>query len=828
MLVHLTGYETGDAIALEMTDNSVYEALKAKIDFLESRLSTLHETIPDLIWSKDTEGVYISCNQRFERFFGARESEIIGKTDYDFVDAALADFFREKDKIVMDRGGPIVNEEKITYADDGHTEILETIKTPMFDTKGKLIGILGVARDITRRKHAEEEMQRVQSKLKTLVKERTENLVQINRDLRQEIADRKLVEKRLKASEYQRSLHLRNTPVGVITFDLEYRITEWNPAAETIFGYTEKQACGNNVADLIVPDDVKNSVMNVIDVLMEGQGGTRNINVNITRDKRFITCDWYNTLLCDVEGNVTGVASIVNDITKIKSHEKQLLRFEKVIEQADEEVVITDAKGIIQYVNPSFEKNTGFKNEEAVGQNPRILKSGLHDGLFYKEIWSTILCGNIWKGTIKNQCKNGKILLHDMVITPIVNSNNEVTAFVSIRRDITEQKKTEQQIQQSRKMEAIGTLAGGIAHDFNNILSGIFGYAQLTEVNIETPEKARKYISQITAGATRATDLVQQILTFSRQSDHKKSPLRLYLIVKEAIKFLRSSIPATIDIKEKIIARDKVYADPTQIHQIVMNLCTNAYHAMKQKGGVLTIELEELESSSGKLSELSVQAGKYLNLKVSDTGNGMDKEVLSKIFEPYFTTREAGEGTGLGLAVVLGIVEDHKGYITADSSPGHGASFNIYIPVLKDQNNVQTVEKKEYKIKGGKETILIVDDDEDILMATGEMLENYGYTVNTFLDSLKALESFEKNPFGYDLIITDMTMPRMTGDNLSLKVMEIRKDIPIILCSGYSDQFSETSAEKMGIAKYLQKPVSRNDLLKFIRRILDKDKSKAR
>lgn len=203
----------------------------------------------------------------------------------------------------------------------------------------------------------------------------------------------------------------------------------------------------------------------------------------------------------------------------------------------------------------------------------------------------------------------------------------------------------------------------------------------------------------------------------------------------------------------------------------------------------------------------------------------MKKEVLNKIFEPYFTTREAGEGTGLGLAVVLGIVDDHKGYITADSLPGEGSTFNIYLPVLKGQNSVKAVEKKDYNIKGGTEKILIVDDDEKILISTCELLKSYGYTVNAFRDGVDALESFKQNPIGYDLIITDMTMPRMTGDTLSLKVMKIRKDIPIILCSGYNDQFSEISAEKMGIEKYLQKPVSSNDLLEFIRTILDKGKS---
>ena len=611
----------------------------------------------------------------------------------------------------------------------------------------------------------------------------------------------------------------------MISLNTEFCITEWNPASENIFGFTKKEAVGIHIADLIIPKELRSNVDKVFQNLLSDKSGARNINENITKSGQIIICDWYNTVLYDADGQMTGFASLVNDITQLKLHEKQLLQFEKVIEQADEEVVITDPTGIIQYVNPSFEKNMGHKRKEIVGKRPSVLKSGLHNDAFYKNIWTTILDKKIWKGNIQNKRKNGTILLHDMVITPIVNSENDITAFVSIRRNITEQVKMEQQMQQSRKMEAIGTLAGGIAHDFNNILSGIFGYAQLADMNLDKPEKAKNYITQVTVGAKRATELVQQILTFSRQSEHKKNALKLYLIIKEATKFLRSSIPATIEIKEKIYAKDKVLANPTQIHQIVMNLCTNAYHAMKKKGGILTVSLEVLEvTDSMVIPGIRIPPDRYLNLKVSDTGSGMTSEVLTKIFEPYFTTKDRGEGTGLGLAVVKGIIEDHNGYVTVRSEVGKGSTFKVYLPVLKDQKDQSLQEKETDLIKGGSENIMVIDDDEAILSITKDVLEKFGYQVTAYLKSPAALDAFEQHPLDFDLIITDMTMPGIPGDDFSYRALKIRKDIPIILCTGYNDNINEIKALDIGIKKYLSKPVESKHLLALIRKFLDESK----
>jgi len=635
------------------------------------------------------------------------------------------------------------------------------------------------------------------------------------------------LEKKLQKSQHRFLAHLQNTPVGAISLDLNYKIVEWNPAAAKIFGYSREEAINCHISDLIIPHDIKAAVEKVFKDLLSGQDGKPNINDNITKTDERITCEWYNSVSYSLDGIVTGFASLVNDITEKKIREHQLSRFAKVIEQADEEVVITDPNGVIQYVNPSFEKNTGYTKQEAMGRTPAVLNSGLHDRAFYKKIWASILDKKIWRGKIKNRCKNGQILLHDMVISPIVDSKDHISSFVSIRRDITDQEKLEKQLEQSRKMEAIGTLAGGIAHDFNNILSGIFGYAQLAHMNLDNPAKVEKSISQITKGAKRATELVQQILTFSRQTEHKKNPLRLYLIVKEAIKFLRSTLPATIEIKEVLSSRAMINADPTKVHQIIMNLCTNAYHSMRTTGGVITITLTEIDLFDEKCAhQLSDLSGSYLKLEVSDTGIGMDSEVQSKIFDPYFTTKEVNEGTGLGLSVVLGIIKEHNGCINVSSEPGKGSTFQVYFPLLKHGINTPSQKNGTESLKGGTERIMVIDDEESILSSTKDLLEDYGYQIKGFSNATSAFKAFKKNPAQFDLILTDMTMPKMTGDNFSYRAIKIRSDIPIILCTGYSENISEIKALKIGIKKYLLKPIEKQTLLTSIREVLEKSRGK--
>ncbi len=387
--------------------------------------------------------------------------------------------------------------------------------------------------------------------------------------------------------------------------------------------------------------------------------------------------------------------------------------------------------------------------------------------------------------------------------------------------DVTEQKKLQDQLFQSQKMEAIGTLAGGIAHDFNNILSSIFGYAQLAKLQIAEPEKAEKSIDQLLNGAQRAAALIQQILTFSRQSEYKTRPFKVSALIKEVLKLLRSSIPTNIEINENIFSDATIMADSTQIHQVIMNLCTNAYHAMRDTGGTLTIDLNEVNFSDFKNTpDLIIQSGNYLKLSVRDTGHGIDEKILKQIFDPYFTTKEIGKGTGLGLAVVDGIVKNHNGFIKSYSKVGHGSMFEIFWPICEQKVSDSISQKNKADLVIGKEQIMLVDDEMDILDSWKMLLKQLGYKIKTFRDGSSALKAFTNNPNYFDLIITDMTMPKISGDKLSAEVLKIRKDMPIILCTGYNENITHDKAKKIGINKYLQKPVTAQMLTFSIREVM--------
>lgn len=499
----------------------------------EAQLRTLINTLPDLVWLKDPDGVYLSCNLKFEKLFGAKETAIVGKTDYDFVDKELADFFREKDKTVMEICKPNMNEEEITYADDGHRELLETIKTPMLDSDGRVIGVLGVGRDITDRKRMQEE-------------------------------------------------------------------------------------------------------------------------------------------------------------------------------------------------------------------------------LF-----------------------------------------------------------------QAQKMEAIGTLAGGIAHDFNNILSIIIGYTELAKYDAQPGSRHAVNLEKVFEAGNRAKELVKQILAFSRQEEISPIPMQLQSLIKEALKMLRSSIPTIIEIRDDIDSKcGVVLADPTQAHQILMNLCTNANHAMEETGGILRIQLKNTSIGNSKQQlALNINSGEYVELIVSDTGSGIGSDVIDKIFEPYFTTKERGKGTGMGLSIVHGIITDYGGGITVESKLGKGTAFHVYFPTVAKEELL--LAKDVEKIPLGSERILFVDDEELLAKMGKDMLARLGYDVTAQNSSLEALAIFQNNPNAFDVVITDQTMPGMTGADLSKRILQIRPDIPIILCTGYSNLIDEDSAKVLGIKEFVLKPLTNEVIAKLIRKVLN-------
>jgi len=387
---------------------------------------------------------------------------------------------------------------------------------------------------------------------------------------------------------------------------------------------------------------------------------------------------------------------------------------------------------------------------------------------------------------------------------------------------IEERKAIEEQLIQSQKMEAIGTLAGGIAHDFNNILSAIYGYTELAKRNLANPKQLMGDLDEVMKGAERAKSLVGQILTFSRRTRQEQHPLQVSLVVKEVLNLLRASIPATIDVQAKIVSKAFAIANPVQIHQIVMNLCTNAYQSMQETGGTLSVLLKDVEPGHPDVpSDLRSAADGYILLEVRDTGIGMDEVTRSKIFEPYFTTKEIGEGTGLGLAVVHGIVEGLGGDIVVHSRPGKGSTFSIYIPAFKGPSDDLSAGPEEVASLQGSEAILFVDDDPRIAEIAERGLRDHGYRVTSFTNSVEAFEEIQRHAEDFDLLISDMTMPGMTGEELARRAMAIRPGLPVILCTGHSDSMGPEKATEMGIKAYCEKPVRMEKLLHSVRRVLD-------
>ncbi|MGD9157889.1 MAG: ATP-binding protein, partial [Desulfobacteraceae bacterium] len=391
-----------------------------------------------------------------------------------------------------------------------------------------------------------------------------------------------------------------------------------------------------------------------------------------------------------------------------------------------------------------------------------------------------------------------------------------------IERTSTEEKKKKVEVllQQAQKMESIGTLAGGIAHDFNNILQSIILNTELAQFENSDNSVVQLRMEEVLKASKRATDLVKQILTFSRQNELELKPLKISLVIKEALKMLRSSLPSTIEIISNIYKEDDlVMADPTQIHQVVMNLCTNASHAMRENGGTLKVSLEPVEIRHETIHIYpELNPGPYLRLTVSDTGYGMDKNIMGRIFDPFFTTKERDEGTGLGLAVVYGIIKELKGAIRVESEKNHGTNFFILFPKIQRPFKADAVEARP--MPGGTEVMLLIDDEEGLLKAQRKIFERLGYTVETRSSSIDALDAFKAAPGHFDIVITDQTMPKMTGAQLAKEFIAIRPDIPIILCTGFSDVISEEEAKSIGIREFIMKPIVISEIACKVRELL--------
>jgi PAS domain S-box-containing protein len=480
-------------------------------------------------------------------------------------------------------------------------------------------------------------------------------------------------------------------------------------------------------------------------------------------------------------------------------------------------------KGIILDCNKGLSKMTGYSVTELIGMDGLLLIAEKSRN----SVMNNILSGYEKPYEETGLRKNGEefpIRIEAQGI-PYKSKNVRVVEF----RDITEQKlaeaeqeKLKSQLIQAHKMESIGTLTGGIAHDFNNIMGIIVGNTELALEDVPESNRAYSNLEEIKTASRRAANILKQLLSFTRITDQKLQPIEIASVIKDAVKFLRSTIPSTIDIEQDICVTDEtILADPTQISQIMMNLCINASHAMEQIGGKLTITVENvlLDDSSAK-DYPDLKNGKYVKVVVSDTGPGIDPKIIDRIFDPYFTTKGIGKGSGMGLAIVHGIVKNHNGSIKVGSTLGKGTKFSILFPLAQGKAAVEAATIQE--IPRGNETLLFVDDEISIVNMVQRMFERLGYKVQTATTPQDALDRFDLNPDHFDLVITDMTMPQMTGVELSEKLMDIRPDIPIIICTGHSALVDEEKAKELGLAAYIMKPINMRETAQIIRKVLDK------
>ena len=486
-------------------------------------------------------------------------------------------------------------------------------------------------------------------------------------------------------------------------------------------------------------------------------------------------------------------------------------------------IVSTDLDQRIRYWNKGAENIFGFSADEMLGEKiTKIYVDDPHSREILTQARNHVIKNkDATSCEVRELSKEGSDRWVRLNLSARMNKDKKVIGLLGIGEDITERKQLEQMLLHAEKMKAIGTLAGGVAHDFNNILTSIRAYTELAQFRIEDQKAVQESMDQIMNATDRAKDMVKQILNFSRQVGEEKKPMRLEPLVKEAVTLLKGALPSTIQVVMALKDNESIiHADATQIHQIIMNLGTNAAHAMAKSGGILHFSLSQENVDKNIIARIpDLKPGSYTKLRVQDTGCGMEPDVAKHIFEPYFTTRETGAGSGMGLAVVYGIVKQHDGVIVVKSKPGKGTLFDVYFPTVTSQPTTKRAMPTD--IPHGTESILFVDDELAVTQPYLQILEDLGYTVAGFVDGLKALEAFKENPQKYDLIICDMTMPKITGEMLAHEAKQIRQDIPVIMCTGYSDDMNQEKASELGIQAFLPKPLSINELAGTIRNILE-------
>ncbi|MBC8431778.1 MAG: PAS domain S-box protein [Desulfobacterales bacterium] len=730
----------------------------------------------DLICIAGMDGYFKYVNPTWGKILGYTREELLSRPFLDFIHPD--DHAKNDEEVAkMAAGHQVIDFENRYIHKDGFIRYISWTAQPVADEKEMYC----IGRDITKRKRAEEALQQNEARYKAL---------------------------------------FNNMNSGVAVYKAEsdgedFFFVDFNKAGEKIDAVIKEELIGKSVLEAF-PSIRDFGLFDVFQRVWR-TGKPEHYPIAMYKDER--VQGWRNNFVYKLPTDE--IVAVYSDETQRKQAEEALRESEeqlkKILDHLPAGVVIIDAEThAIVSANPVALQLISAPEEKVVGSAcHRYICPAKEGECPITDLGQTVDSSE--KILLKADGQK-KFILKSVSKIMLKGKEYLLETFI----DISDRKKLETQLRQAQKMESIGTLAGGIAHDFNNILFPIMGFAEMALDDVPKNSPLHHNIKEIILGTKRASDLVKQILAFSRQSDQKPKPLKVQLIIKEVLKLMRSSIPTTIKIKHDINNEcGLVMADTTQVHQVAMNLMTNAYHVMEDEGGVLSVSLKEVELTADDLTDQSIDPGTYVCLTVTDTGSGIDQSVISSIFEPYFTTKGNDKGTGLGLAVVHGIVKNYRGDIKVYSEPGKGTAFHVYLPVIKFQTETEETGAVE-PVPKGTERILLVDDEEPIVRMEKQMLERLGYHVTERTSSVEALEAFRVNPNKFDLVITDMTMPNTTGVQLAQKLLEIRPDIPIILCTGFSTKVDKEKAAAFGIRGYVMKPVVMSELAKKIREVLEK------
>lgn len=833
-LVKLTTYISKIGLVNVQLEKEIGERRQAEaaLKDSEAHMRALVRAIPDLVWMKDRNGVYRFCNAKFESFFGANEKDIIGKTDYDFLDRDVADRFCRHDKLARAGGKPRRNEEEVVFVEDGHREHLETIKTPMYRSDGKFSGVLGIGRDITDRKRAEAAMRLNEARLETQLK-----LSQMT-----SVPLKKMIDFAL-----EKAVELTGSQIGYLGFinkdETTLSIQSWSRNTIEACGIAGMQAdypivrmglWGEAIRQrkAVITNDYASTRLWKKGLPKGHPAVKRHMNVPVLDGDRIVALAGVGNKPTPYdESDVRQLTLLMQGmwiIVKRQRAEAERERLMSAIEQSSETIIISDPERVIRYVNPAFEKTSGYTREEIIGQSTDFLRSGEHRyDEVYEGLWKTISGGRTWRGHLAKKKKDGSSFTEDVTISPVVDASGAIINYVAVKRDITEELRIERekarledQYHQARKVESIGRLAGGVAHDLNNLLTPILGYGEML-LDDFSPDDARKTaVEQIVRAGFRARDLVRQLLAFSRKQTLAYRSVDLNLAVTGFEKLLRRTIREDIEITI-LLSPDvnTIMADIGQIEQMIMNLSVNAADAMPD-GGRLTIEtapvvLDEKYAATHQ----DAKAGEHVMLAVSDTGCGMDAATQERIFEPFFSTK--GElGTGLGLATVYGIVKQHGGNIWVYSEVCRGTTFKIYLPVTDASPAEAKPAGKPPARAQGAGTILLVEDNQAVLNLGHAILSRQGYRVLLANSGDEALTLLASHDGPLDLLLTDVIMPGMNGKELFARAAEKYPGLKVLYMSGYTNSVIAHQGVLNEGVQFIQKPFTVQGLTTRVQEVL--------